>query len=91
MRFSAYFPRQSMHPLLRALLIVAGAAVMAFMIIFGAMAMLVLGAAGAVALAMQRWRMKHGSSASPSHSQPTQSNRVLEGEYTVVEHPSRRP
>ena len=85
MRFSAVLPNRSMHPLLRALLLVAGAAVLTFVIIFGAVAFLALAAFGAIALAVQRWRMRNATptaSASQAHAQPS---RVLEGEYVVVE------
>lgn len=85
MRFAAYIPRQSMHPVLRVLLILAGAAVLATLIIFGAMALLALFAVGGITLAIQRWRAAHGKAPSSTDANRAQDTRVLEGEYVVVE------
>ncbi len=85
MRFSAVLPNSSMHPLLRALLLVAGAAMLAFLIIFGVMAFLALGAFGALALAIHRWRMRHAPAATAPEQPSARPSRVLEGEYVVVE------
>lgn len=85
MRFAAYMPRQSMHPVLRVLLILAGAAVLATLIIFGAMALLALFAVGGITLAVQRWRAAHGKAPATAHTRKAPDPRVLEGEYVVVD------
>lgn len=85
MRFSAYMPQQSMHPILRVLMILAGAAVLATLIIFGAVALLAMFVLGGVTLAVQRWRTGHGKPPSPAHPAKPTDSRVLEGEYVVVD------
>lgn len=90
MRFSSLFPSRSLHPLLRALLLVAGAALMAFLVIFGAMAMLAVAAAGGAWLSIQRWRARHGRDPAPAAHARAQPRRVLEGEYVVVDRPNPR-
>lgn len=85
MRFASYLPRTSMNPVLRALLIVAGAGLMVLLVIFGAAALMVLLLAGSVTLAVQRWRARHGHAAAATRGSTPHGPQVLEGEYVVVD------
>lgn len=77
-----------MHPLLRALLLVAGAAIVTLIVIFGFFALLALAGVGAVAALVARWRSRHHPQPMPAaaSAQAQRDPRVLEGEYVVVQH-----
>ncbi|MGB8636423.1 MAG: hypothetical protein WCD66_01190 [Rhodanobacteraceae bacterium] len=91
MRFATFMPRQSMHPVLRVLLILAGAGLMALLVVFSAAAMMMLLLTGSVTLAIQRWRARHGTRAASGQSSAGHEPQVLEGEFVVVDttHPRR--
>ncbi len=85
MRFAAYLPRQSMHPVLRVLLMLVGAAVLATLLIFGAVAFVAMFALGGITLAVQRWRTGHDSASGTAETAQPRDARVLEGEFVVVD------
>ncbi|HVI53453.1 MAG TPA: hypothetical protein VM621_00190 [Luteibacter sp.] len=87
MRF--VFPpiRRSRNPLLRALSVVAGLAVLGVLLVFGVVVIGVLLAGGLVFLAVRQWKLaRGGASAAPqaSAARPTQDPKVLEGEFVVI-------
>jgi hypothetical protein len=90
MRF--VFPpiRRSRNPLVRALSIVAGLAVLGVLLVFGVVVLGVLVAGGLVFLAVRQWKLAtaraHGT-AEPQRAQGqarSQDPNVLEGEFTVI-------
>lgn len=95
MRF--VFPpiRRSRNPLVRALSLVAGLAVLGVLLVFGVVVLGVLVAGGLVFLAVRQWKLAaaraNGTAApqSQSQSQPhaarAQDPNVLEGEFVVIQ------
>lgn len=88
MNFSAYQPNRSLHPAMRVLLAVAGAAAAALLVVFGALVLLALFAVGGVALLVHRWRHRARAMRQPgAHAQHASTGhaRVLEGDFVVVD------
>ena len=99
MRF--VFPpiRRSRNPLVRALSLVAGLAVLGVLLVFGVVVLGVLVAGGLVFLAVRQWKLAaarangtvapQSQSQSQSQSQPhaarAQDPNVLEGEFVVIQ------
>ncbi len=89
MRFAAFMPRQSLHPVLRVLLMLAGAGLMVLLVIFGAAALMVMLLAGGLTLAIQRWRARHAPQPAAGQRGTRHEPQVLEGEFVVLD--STRP
>jgi hypothetical protein len=92
MRF--VFPpiRRSRNPLIRALSLVAGLALLGVLLVFGVVVLGVLVAGGLVFLAVRQWKLARAGltgSARPSASRKAKDPNVLEGEYVVIrqDHP----
>jgi len=92
MRF--VFPpiRRSRNPLVRALSIVAGLAVVGVLLVFGVVVLGVLAAGGLVFLAVRQWKLARGgvtAASRPSAARRARQPDVLEGEYVVIrqDHP----
>ena len=93
MRF--VFPpiRRSRNPLVRALSLVAGLAVLGVLLVFGVVVLGVLVAGGLVFLAVRQWTLAaaraNGTVAPQSQSQPHAARahdpNVLEGEFVVIQ------
>lgn len=86
MQFALPMPPKSLHPVVRALLALVGAAVFALLIVFGFLALLVLLSVGAVALLVGRWKqarspMPNQNASARPHADPN----ILEGEFVVIE------
>jgi len=82
MRFSLPMPRRSRHPLVRALSLLVGLAVVGILMVFGLVVAGVLLVGGTLVFALRQWSRKRGavSPASPRAHQP----QVIEGEYVVL-------
>ena len=80
---------RSMHPLLRAVLALVGVALFALLMIFGAVALLVLLGVGAVTLFVNR--LRHARTTAKGDTPSTRDPRVLEGDYVVVDKPRQPP
>ncbi|MGN6228085.1 hypothetical protein [Dyella sp. KULCS107] len=88
MRFVLPAPRRARHPLVRALSVLIGLAVVGVLMVFGLMVAGVLLVGGLVLLAVRQWKLRAGApvrgAARPSHRTQT-----LEGEFVVL-HEGRR-
>lgn len=82
MRFSMPMPRRSRHPLVRALSLLVGLAVLGFLMVFGLVVAGVLLVGGALVFAVRQWSRKRAamSSASPRGHVP----QVIEGDFVVL-------
>lgn len=85
MRYIAYLPGKPMHPVLRALAMVAGVGVLALLVIFGAVILLGLAVFGAIAWGVFRWRHRHRMPLGGHPGARPESGETLEGEYVVIE------
>lgn len=83
MRYVAYLPGKPMNPVMRALAMVAGVAIFALLVIFGAFILCAVLAVGTIAYGVYRWRHRHD--ASPAWVRTKRNGDTLDGEYTVVE------
>jgi hypothetical protein len=88
MRFVLPTFRRSRHPLVRALSMLVGLALVAVLLVFGLLVTGVLLTVGAVLLARRQWKLRHvmgGSAAAAGAHRPA----VLEGEFVVLgqDHP----
>jgi hypothetical protein len=90
MRF--VFPpiRRSRNPLVRALSLVAGLAVLGVLLVFGVVVLGVLVAGGLVFFAVRQWKLAtaraHGTAApQPQAAARAQDPNVLEGEFVVIQ------
>ena len=86
MRF--VFPpiRRSRNPLVRALSLLLGLALVGVLLVFGVVVLGVLTAGGLVFLAVRHWKLAHGRvvpTAQPAAAKKTDPN-VLEGEFVVI-------
>jgi hypothetical protein len=87
MRFVFPPVRRSRNPLVRALSVVAGLAVLGVLLVFGVVVIGVLLAGGLVFLALRQWKLARGgttAAAQPSAARPAQDPKVLEGEFVVI-------
>lgn len=80
MRFHLPSPRRSRHPLVRALSLLVGVAMLAVLLLFGLAVAGVLLIGGAVVLALRQWKRTRAPQAGPR----TQPADVLEGEFVVI-------
>ena len=83
MRF--VFPpiRRSRNPLVRALSLVLGLAVVGVLLVFGVVVLGVLFAGGLVFLAVRQWKLSRGRMAGVAKAAAKDPN-VLEGEFVVI-------
>ena len=94
MRFVLPPIRRSRNPLVRALSLVAGVAILGVLLVFGVVVLGVLFAGGLVFLAVRQWKLARASvtgSTRPTASATRAASdpKVLEGEYVVIrqDHP----
>ena len=80
MRFSLPMPRRSRHPLVRALSLLVGLAVVGVLLVFGLVVAGVLLVGGAVVFALRQWSRKRGA-VSPARAHKPE---VIEGEFVVL-------
>jgi hypothetical protein len=83
MRFSLPMPRRSRHPLVRALSLLVGLAVVGVLMVFGLVVAGVLLVGGAVVFALRQWSRKRAV-VSPVGSRRTHQPEVIEGEFVVL-------
>lgn len=83
MRFSLPMPRRSRHPLVRALSLLVGLAVVGVLMVFGLVVAGVLLVGGAVVFALRQWSRKRGA-VSPVGARAHQPE-VIEGEFVVLQ------
>lgn len=86
MRFTLPSPRRSRHPLVRALSLLVGVALVGVLLVFGLVVAGVLLVGGGLLLAVRHWTRK-GSAARGSAARPVagaRSPEVLEGEFVVL-------
>ena len=81
MRFTLPSPRRSRHPLVRALSLLVGVALVGVLLVFGLVVAGVLLVGGGVLLAVRHWTRK-GSAARPVAG--ARQPEVLEGEFVVL-------
>jgi hypothetical protein len=86
---SFVFPpiRRSRNPLVRALSVVAGLAVLGVLLVFGVVVIGVLLAGGLVFLAVRQWKLTRNGApraSQPSAAHAPQDPKVLEGEFVVI-------
>lgn len=82
MRFSMPMPRRSRHPLVRALSLLIGLAVVGVLMVFGLVVAGVLLVGGGLVFALRQWSRKRGA-VSPVGRRAHQPE-VIEGEYVVL-------
>lgn len=82
MRFSLPLPRRSRHPLVRALSLVLGLAVVGVLMVFGLVVASVLLIGGAVVFALRQWSRKRG--AMSPQGRHAHKPEVIEGEFVVL-------
>jgi len=96
MRFVLPPIRRSRNPLVRALSLVAGLALLGVLLVFGVVVLGVLVAGGLVFLAVRQWKLaRAGIAGGGAHARTAPASRaardpnVLEGEYVVLrqDHP----
>lgn len=84
MRFVLPFPRRSRHPLVRALSLLVGVALVGVLFVFGLMVAGVLLVGGGLLLALRAWTTR-GKAPAPAQ-RPAHKPEVLEGEFVVLHH-----
>ncbi|HET8764272.1 MAG TPA: hypothetical protein VFM52_03540 [Rhodanobacter sp.] len=82
MIFQLPAPRRSRHPLVRALSLLLGLAMVGLLLVFGLVVAGILMVGGAVFLGWRQWRQRHAPAVA-SRPRPTAAN-VLEGEFVVI-------
>lgn len=89
MRFVFPPVRRSRNPLVRALTLLAGLAVVGVLLVFGVVVLGVLFVGAMVVLALRQWKLAHGrvtrADDAPA-ARPAQDPNVLEGEFVVLQH-----
>jgi hypothetical protein len=83
MHFAMPSPRRSRHPLVRALSLLIGVAVVGVLLVFGLVVAGVLLVGGALLLGWRQWKLRHGPAKSTTARTAHQPD-VLEGEFVVV-------
>ncbi|TAL75300.1 MAG: hypothetical protein EPN56_05515 [Rhodanobacter sp.] len=74
--------RRSRHPLVRALSLLLGLAMVGLLLVFGLVVAGILTVGGAVFLLWRQWRLRHPrATVPPPHQSPAN---VLEGEFVVL-------
>lgn len=81
MRFTLPSPRRSRHPLVRALSLLIGMALVGLLLVFGLVVAGVLLVGGGVLLALRQWTRKRSA---PRAAAGTRQPEVLEGEFVVL-------
>jgi Flp pilus assembly protein TadB len=81
MRFSMPMPRRSRHPLVRALSLLVGLAVVGVLMVFGLVVASVLLVGGALVFALRQWSRKR---ASMSPARRAHVPEVIEGDFVVL-------
>lgn len=89
MRFVFSPIRRSRNPLVRALSLVAGVAILGVLLVFGVVVLGVLVAGGLVFLAVRQWKLARagvtgGTRPAAAAARPVHDPKVLEGEYVVI-------
>ena len=82
MRFSLPMPRRSRHPLVRALSLLLGLAVVGVLMVFGLVVAGVLLVGGAVVFAVRQWSRKRAAMSPAGHR--VHKPEVIEGEFVVL-------
>ena len=82
MRFSLPMPRRSRHPLIRALSLLVGLAVIGVLMVFGLVVATVLLVGGGLVFALRQWSRKRATAA-PAGRRAHQPE-VIEGEFVVL-------
>lgn len=82
MRFSLPMPRRSRHPLVRALSLLVGLAVVGVLMVFGLVVASVLLVGGALVFGLRHWSRLRA--ASPASARSVHQPEVIEGEYVVL-------
>lgn len=88
MRFVLPAPRRARHPLVRALSVLIGLAVVGVLMVFGLMVAGVLLVGGLVLLAVRQWKLRAGAPVRGATHTPHRTQ-TLEGEFVVL-HEGRR-
>lgn len=86
MRFVLPLPRRSRHPLVRALSLLVGVALVGVLFVFGLMVAGVLLVGGGVLLALRAWSSRGRSVRPAAAARPQHKPEVLEGEFVVLRH-----
>ncbi|MBA2079519.1 MAG: hypothetical protein BGP10_02970 [Rhodanobacter sp. 68-29] len=82
MRFHLPSPRRSRHPLVRALSLLLGIAMLGVLLVFGLAVAGVLLVGGALLLAWRQWKQPRAPIATAAR--PNKPTDVLEGEFVVI-------
>lgn len=89
MHFSLPTMRQPRNPLLRALSLIVGLAVIGVFLVFGLFVFGVLLVGGVVLLALRRWKMRSGRVGATTSPSGSHNPQVLEGEFVVIQQQGR--
>ncbi|MBT2115700.1 hypothetical protein KK141_08220 [Dyella sp. LX-66] len=84
MRFTLPSPRRSRHPLVRALSLLVGVALVGVLLVFGLVVAGVLLVGGGLWLALRHWTRKSNASAAAPRAAGAHQPEVLEGEFVVL-------
>jgi hypothetical protein len=84
MRFTLPSPRRSRHPLVRALSLLIGVALVGVLLVFGLVVAGVLLVGGGVWLALRHWTRKSNASGAAPRAAGARQPEVLEGEFVVL-------
>lgn len=84
MRFTLPSPRRSRHPLVRALSLLVGVALVALLLVFGLVVAGVLLVGGGLLLALRHWTRKSNASGRAPRGANVHQPEVLEGEFVVL-------
>lgn len=84
MRFVFPPVRRSRNPLVRALSLVLGLAVVGVLLVFGVVVLGVLMAGGLVFLAVRQWKLSRGGAVRAAQPSAPKDPNVLEGEFVVI-------
>jgi hypothetical protein len=82
MYFSLPMPRRSRHPLVRALSLIVGLALLGVLMVFGLVVASVLLVGGGLVFAVRQWSRKRASMSSAGRH--THKPEVIEGEFVVL-------
>jgi hypothetical protein len=82
MRFSLPMPRRSRHPLIRALSLVVGLALVGVLMVFGLVVASVLLVGGGLVFAVRQWSRKRATMSAGGRRQ--HQPEVIEGEFVVL-------
>ena len=85
MRFSLPMPRRSRHPLVRALSLIVGLAMVGVLMVFGLVVAGVLLVGGALVFSLRHWTRKRATVSAAGAGRQHQPE-VIEGEFVVLRH-----